>query len=517
MSQYGWNRNTLAFNGGLAHTARYLDPPVEENFTNSGRSSSLSVHFERELTGADRLGVIVRHGRASFQVPNERLQQDAGQLQDRTSRETAGQFSYQHIFRAGILADVRGLTRTLSADLSSNPLSTPMVAQQQRGFSELCVKAALAGHAGVHEWKLGVDMDAGAIHEDFGYEITDPGGFDPDTPATFTFADRRRNREQAVFVQDQMRLGGWTVNAGVRWDHYRLVVDESAVSPRIGAAWSWPKADLVVRLSYDRVFQTPAVENLLLTSSSALEELNDDVVRLPVRPSLGNFYEAGLSKRLFGRARLDVTAFRRVMTNFADDDVFLNTGVSFPITFQRARIHGTEVKLELPLWRALSGFVSYANMRGVGDLPITGGLFLGDEATSLLASTESFPVTQDQRHTARGRASVQLSPRMWVAMAASYGSGLPVEFEGDEADAVEQYGERIVDRVNLERGRIRASVSLDLSASVDVVKTPRRSVSIQADVLNLTNRLNVIDFSGLFSGTALAPPRSLAVRLRTEF
>jgi hypothetical protein len=71
--------------------------------------------------------------------------------------------------------------------------------------------------------------------------------------------------------------------------------------------------------------------------------------------------------------------------------------------------------------------------------------------------------------------------------------------------------------VNLERGRIRASVSLDLSASVDVVKTPRRSVSIQADVLNLTNRLNVIDFSGLFSGTALAPPRSLAVRLRTEF
>src|SRR6185295_8254014 len=188
--------------------------------------------------------------------------------------------------------------------------------------------------------------------------------------------------------------------------------------------------------------------------------------------------------------------------NFADDDLFLNTGVSFPITFQRARIHGTEVKVELPQWRALSGFVSYANMRGVGDLPITGGLFLGDEATALLASTESFAVTQDQRHTVRGRTSLQLSPRMWVAVAASYGSGLPVEFEGDDTDAIAQYGERIVDRVDLERGRIRASVSLDLSASVAIVKTATRSVHIQADVLNLTNRLNVIDFAGLFSGTA---------------
>jgi hypothetical protein len=44
-----------------------------------------------------------------------------------------------------------------------------------------------------------------------------------------------------------------------------------------------------------------------------------------------------------------------------------------------------------------------------------------------------------------------------------------------------------------------------------------RSVRVQADVHNLTNRLTVIDFAGLFSGTALAPPRSIAVRLRADF
>src|SRR5207247_3411106 len=108
--------------------------------------------------------------------------------------------------------------------------------------------------------------------------------FAPGAPPVFTFADRRRDREQALFVQDQLRLGAWTVNAGVRWDHYRLVVDESALSPRLGIAWSWPAADLVVRASYDRAFQTPAVENLLLASSSAADSLHCALPRPPARP-----------------------------------------------------------------------------------------------------------------------------------------------------------------------------------------------------------------------------------------
>src|SRR4029077_18600843 len=103
--------------------------------------------------------------------------------------------------------------------------------------------------------------------------------FDADTPAAFTFTGRRADREQALFVQDQIRLGPWTVNAGVRWDHYQLATDQTAVSPRLGVAWAWPAADLVLRTSYDRAFQTPAVENLLLTSSPAVDTLNDNVLR----------------------------------------------------------------------------------------------------------------------------------------------------------------------------------------------------------------------------------------------
>lgn len=70
------------------------------------------------------------------------------------------------------------------------------------------------------------------------------------------------------------------------------------------------------------------------------------------------------------------------------------------------------------------GLVSYSNMLGVGRLPITGGLFLDDNSVSLLQSNEKFPVTQDQRSTARARVHYQVVPRLWVApeqsMAAAY-------------------------------------------------------------------------------------------------
>jgi hypothetical protein len=205
------------------------------------------------------------------------------------------------------------------------------------------------------------------------------------------------------------------------------------------------------------------------------------------------------------------------MKNFADDDVLLNTGVSFPIAFDRAEIHGTDVKLDIPHWRSWSGFASYSYMRGTGFLPITGGLLLGDDATSALSSTAAFPISQDQRHTVRGRVTYQLSDRMWVATAVSYGSGLPVEFSGDPQQALAQYGPRIVGQVDFEDGRVRPSASLDAAFSVTVFKTERQRIRLQANVVNLTNRLNLINFAGLFSGTALAPPRTLGIRAQVEF
>jgi outer membrane cobalamin receptor len=522
--QYVAGRTTASASFDALHTERYLDPPVEQNYTNQASGAGATVRLERDLSDKDRLSVYAQRKRVAFLVPNEKLQEQAGQRQDRSSEETLGQLSYQRIFSPRLLGSFRAMARDVSATLWSNPLSMPILPEQDRGFRESYARASISGHAGAHEWKAGADAIFSSIHESFAYRITAYriGAlriFDRDTPATFRFSDRRQDREQSAFIQDLIRKGNFTFSAGLRWDHYKLILEENAVSPRLGVAWHLPSAGLLLRASYDRAFQTPAIENLLLATSDAAHRLNDAGVSLPLRPSRGNFYEAGFSKALIGRLRLDGTWFRRNIRNFGDDAVLLNTGVNFPIAFDRAAIYGFESKIEIPRWGPFSGFVSYSNLNGKGSLPIAGGLFLEDGSAALLQSRDQFAITQDQRNTAKARARYQVAPRLWIAASASYASGLPVDVRGnpDRAVLIQQYGAGILSRVNLERGRVRPSFSLDASVGADLWIREKRSLRLQADAINLTDRLNVINFAGLLSGTAIAAPRSLALRLQLEW
>ena len=87
----------------------------------------------------------------------------------------------------------------------------------------------------------------------------------------------------------------------------------------------------------------------------------------------------------------------------------------------------------------------------------------------------------------------------------------------DAAQALARYGPRIIEQVDFENGRVRLSASIDAALSVIVFKREHQQLRIQANVVNLTDRLNVINCAGLFSGTALAPPRSFGVRAQLEF
>ena len=290
-----------------------------------------------------------------FQVPDELFQAMAGQRQDRTGAESALQASYQHVFSPSLLGAVRGMFRDVGARLWSNPLATPISAQQDRGFREAYLNANVSGRHGRHEWKAGGDADFASIREEFGYQIVAfrVNGvriFDRDTPPSFDFHGRGQDREQSAYAQDLIRLGSFTVSAGLRFDHYRLLVDETAFSPRVGVAWNYQPLGLVLRASYDRVFGTPAMENILLSASPSLLALGNAALYLPLRPSRGNYYEAGFTKAVARRLRVDANVYRRNFRNFGDDDLLLNTGVTFPVSVDRAEIHGIEVKLDVPRW-----------------------------------------------------------------------------------------------------------------------------------------------------------------------
>jgi hypothetical protein len=166
----------------------------------------------------------------------------------------------------------------------------------------------------------------------------------------------------------------------------------------------------------------------------------------------------------------------------------------------------------------MSGFLSYSYIVGNAWFPVTGGLFLSDDATAAAQQlTGHFPDSQDQRNTARGRVQYQALRRMWVAAGAEYGSGLPFDYDGTEAAALAIYGPQVISRLNFARGRILPTLATSAAVNFSVYQGENFNIHLQADGTNLNNRLNVIDFGGLFSGNAIAPGRSFGLRLTSHF
>ena len=518
----GRNVFGLSLNGG--QTERFLDPPVIQNFTNSATLAGAKASFERDLTKKDRLRLSLSFSRSGFEVPNELIQQGTvpgqSQLQDRNTREVSGQVAYQHTFSSNVLATVQGRVRDVEAGLSSNQYSTPIDASQDRGFREGYLSTTISESVGHHEIKAGADAIYSVVRERFAYQLCNPVNSNCvplDAPQTFSFHQTGDDREQAFFVQDSAHFGNFNVSAGIRFDHYNLRVDETAWSPRVGFGWYIPKAGIVIRGSYDRVFGTPAIENLLLSTSPEAQVLNNEAVQLPVRPSRGNYYELGVTKEILRKAHISANVFRRDITNFADDNNLLDTGITFPISVSAAHIYGAESQLALPTWGPFSAWVNYSYMVASARLPVVGGLFMGDD-TGELNSTSRVWVSQDQRHTIHGQLRYQPWPRFWAAVGTTYNSGLPVELNGESLQTlIQEYGQAVVDRVDFANGRVLPALSVDMSAAVKLYQKESRQVTLQGDIRNLNDRLNVINFASLFSGTAIGPPRAFSLRLRFTY
>jgi hypothetical protein len=558
--QYTWGKNTVGVSASGNMTSHYLNPVVPENYTNNGTTANFSASYERDLTEKDRLTLIARHELARYQIPNELVQQNGaylpdsdnddgcppvppdeepadcvfipgGQLQTGGNFETMGSASYQHIFSSDAIGWLRFMARDNNNDFQSNPASWPLSATQHNEFKEVYFNGSFALHRGRHEIKAGVESDNIFLHENTSYampyceDVNNPrcpialGIFDTGA-TTFAFTGQRPDLEQALYVQDLVRLGNWTFNAGLRWDHYQLLLNQNAVEPRLAASRYFPTLGLNLHGSFDRIFQTPSFENILLGSSPQAESIDTSVpaVLLPVQPSHGNYYEIGATQALLGKVRVDTNVFRRDVNNYADDAQLLSTGISFPVAFRTAILYGAEGKIEVPHWGPFSGFVSYSYIVGNVFNPVTGGLLLGDDAAAAVTQlTGHSPDSQDQRHTLRSRARYQIAPRLWMALGADYNTGLPFEPNLTPQQYATEYGQVVINHLNFNRQRISPYFTQSLSVGADLLRREKRTLRFQGDIANVSNTLELIDFGGLFSGNAVGPGRQYTFRLVATF
>ena len=558
--QYTEGKNTFGVSGSGSMTSHYLNPVVPENYTNTGTIGSFSGSYERDLTEKDRLIFTFRNELARYQIPNELVQQNGaylpnsdndtgcppvppdeeppdcvyipgGQLQTGDNFESMGIATYQHIFSPDAMGWLRFMARGNSSDFNSNPESWPLIATQHNYFNDIYFNGSVAIHHGRNEWKVGVESDNIFLHENTAYvmpyceDLANPqcpinlGIFDTGA-TTFAFTGSDPELDQSAYIQDLIRLGNWTVNAGLRWDHYQLLVNKNAVSPRVAASRFFPTLNLNIHGAYDRIFQTPSNENILLSSSPEAETLDTSApaVQLPVEPSQGNYYELGATKAFLNKLRVDANLFRRDVNNYADDSQILSTGISFPIAFRKAIIYGAEGKIEVPNWGPFSGFVSYSYIVGNVWNPVTGGLFLGDDASAALTRTTGHsPDSQDQRNTLRARVRYQIIPRLWMALGCDYNTGLPFEPDLTPEQYATEYGQVVINHLNFNRDRIDPYFTQNLSVGADIFTREKLAMRFQGDIANVSNTLELIDFGGLFSGNAIGPARQYTFRVVTIF
>jgi hypothetical protein len=60
-------------------------------------------------------------------------------------------------------------------------------------------------------------------------------------------------------------------------------------------------------------------------------------------------------------------------------------------------------------------------------------------------------------------------------------------------------------------------LAVNSSVGIDFYRHKKTNMRLQIDGDNLNNRLNVIDFGGLFSGNAVGPARSIFGRIVADF
>src|SRR5215216_1785377 len=521
---------------------RYLDPPTLDNFHNFGRTGKGFFRLDYQFDTNNSLRGVFNFGGSNFQVPNRVAQEIAGQDQRQRLRDNSQNLSFQHIFSPNSVAQFSFFHRQSKAELISNPLSTPVVANQDRTLQNYGGIGSIAVTRGSHNIKFGGQFTITPVDEHFSFYPTqqfpdfvdDAGNVFPNpvnnfnAANPFVFGQSKTGRTLSAYVQDRFTVfKNLTLDLGVRYDHYKLVISEQAVSPRLAVAYYIPKTQTTLRASYNSLFQPPPAENLLLASSSEEAALSPIAVLqgittvLPILPDKQHAFEAGAQQMLGKLFRLNLTVYQKRIKNFSDKDQFFETGVIFPITISTGRVTGEELRLESTDIHGFHTFVSYANARAFGVTPITGGLFLGEDPQNLFLNGLKFANDHDQRNEAQFQVSYNhRRSGLYASFSGRYDSGVPVDVEPGTtlADFVaEGFDPRLYNEIEFQRGRVRPRTILDFSVGADLMQKERVSMNVQFDVQNLTNELFLYNFESVFSGTHVGYPRLFSGRFSLRF
>lgn len=585
--------NFLSLSG--MRTDRFLDPPEFQALHDSGNQLSLFDRLDAHTGDTGTFHLNVQAARSAFDVPNT-LDGDAlGQAQHQQIDTFNVAPGYSQVIGSRALFTANAFIRQdhLTYSPSANPFADqPGTVSQDRKLINLGIKADVAYNLANHNVKFGGTLSATKLGEHFTIGFTDPsfnspcldasgspsestalttvgqcrGGltvnpdFNPDLLAfdltrrgsPFAYSQAATIKQQAVYIQDDIKAGNATFKLGVRLDHYDGLSSATLLQPRAGVSYAIPDSNTVFRASYGRTMETPYNENLLLSSGVGAEALTGTAT--PPPPGKRNQVELGIQQSIGGWIVADIGYFNKHTDNAYDFNVLFNTPIFFPVAWDHSRIDGFTGRVNLVEHGGFSAFMVMAHTNAIYSPPGAGGVLLTPPCD---APGCSFRIDHDQKFNSTTNLQYVLNKQTgtWATLSWRYDSGLVASSIGDVNDlltltpaqqatagvscagvpATPDAGftscapgsiaeSRLVvpaagagDPLN-NPSRVAPRHLFDLGLGTDnLLHSDKTKLRLRFSVINLTNKEALYNFLSTFSGTHFVTPRAYQVQAGVSF
>jgi hypothetical protein len=204
----------------------------------------------------------------------------------------------------------------------------------------------------------------------------------------FIFSGRTDVKELALYLEDSITKGQWTLNLGIRGDLYNGLTISRQPEPRLGVAYNLKRTNTILRLSYARTMETPFNENLVLSSVGCDNAVLNPLLLCssfgltPLSPGFRNEFHAGF-EQAFGRYLVFSGEWISKYThNGYDFSVLGNTPITFPIEWHNSKIPGYAGRVSVPNLHGFSALVVFSSVAarfftpqvgGAGSVPLVSG------------------------------------------------------------------------------------------------------------------------------------------------
>ena len=576
-------------------TDRFLDPPELQAIHDAGNKWSLFDRVDAHTNATGTFHLNLQAARSAFDVPNTLDAEALGQAQhqDINTFNVAPGISQvigsKTLFTANAFVRQDHLTYAPSPDPFADQ---PGTVSQDRKLTNLGIKADVAYNIGDHNVKVGGSISATKLDEHFTIGFTDPSfnspcldgsgnpsentalrtvgqcrgglsvnpGFNPGLLAfdltrrgsPFAYSQTGTIKQQAAYVQDDIKAGNATFKVGLRLDHYDGLTSATLLQPRVGVSYAIPASNTVLRGSYGRTMETPYNENLLLSSGLGAEALTGTAT--PPRPGKRNQIEVGLQQGIGQWVVADVGYFNKRTDNAYDFNVLFNTPIFFPVAWDHSKIDGFTGKVNLVAHGGFSAFVVMAHTNAIYSPPGVGGVLLAPPCD---APGCSFRIDHDQKFNATTNLQYEFHKQTgtWAALSWRYDSGLVSSAIGDVLDLLPLTAAQQA-AAGMSCGGVAATSSVgfascapgsittsrlvvpaagdgdpltnpsrvaprhlvDLGVGTDnLLRGDKSKLRLRFSIINLTNKDALYNFLSTFSGTHFVAPRTYQAQVGWTF